>query len=138
MLVKGGENPECPVAVLAPLLWERLKGTTHPPCILLQAPARYCLKPHSSGSMELVGRQEKDPGLQVDSGNRVQSLGAPLSPGCQVWGITVPLTAGWPRPPPSRCSFDLPPAQDGVLGQGICPAVLPQTLREAVSQAHRG
>lgn len=83
MLVKGGENPKCPVAVLAPLLWKRLKGTTHPPCILLQAPARYCLKPHSSGSMELVGRQEKDPGLQVDSGNRVQSLGAPQVQGAR-------------------------------------------------------
>lgn len=41
------------------------KGEGAPRTLLVsscQAPARYCLKPHSSMSMEQVGRQEKGSG----------------------------------------------------------------------------
>lgn len=64
VLCQGRGNPKCPGGrILSPLaLGKGGGGTTQPPCVLSPGPSHYCLKPHSSRSMEQVGRQEKGSG----------------------------------------------------------------------------
>lgn len=42
--IREGRTPDALEAVLAPMLWARVKGSTYPPCILLPGPCSLLLK----------------------------------------------------------------------------------------------
>lgn len=96
---EGGENPRCPGGrVLAPSLWAGVRAPRTLLVSSLQAPACYCLKPHSLMPMEQVGRQEKGRGrIQgCDYIPGMESMGVCVSQKSEVLGLKTPVHPSLP------------------------------------------
>lgn len=102
------------------------------PCTLLvssrQAPARYCLKPHSSTPMEQIGRQEKGrKRIQgCDSMPGTQSVGVCVSQKPRALGLKTPVCPSLPAG--LSLHFDAAPStfhQSGMGSWGRAPVQQP-------------